>query len=383
MSSTTVQSIRVLVVDDDPLLLGATVRLLESPSIRVQGVSSAQEALALLQSQPIDVLVSDLQMPGMTGIELATAVRRFDLDLPVIFLTGSPSVETASRAFELTAFRYLQKPVPASVLRALIEEAVRLRDLVRARTHGPEEGSLADRGTLVAALSRAVATMTMVFQPIVDCATHRTIGHEALMRTREPLLPHPGAVLEAAEKLGRLHMVGRTGRALVAAVLASRADGGTIFVNLHPSDLADPELYLSDAPLARFASRIVLEITERASLEAVPYVSSRMAELRTRVYRIAVDDLGAGYAGLNYFASLRPDIVKIDMSLTRGVDADPVRAKVVQSLVNLSHELGMLVVAEGVETLGERDTLVEMGCNYLQGYLLARPAAPFVAIEWL
>jgi len=154
-------------------------------------------------------------------------------------------------------------------------------------------------------------------------------------------------------------------------------------VNLHPADLADPELYLADAPLARFASRIVLEITERASLEAVPDVSARMAELRTRGYRIAVDDLGAGYAGLNYFASLRPDIVKIDMSLTRGVDVDPVRAKVVQSLVNLSHELGMLVVAEGVETVGERDTLVAMGCNYLQGYLLARPAAPFVAIEWL
>ena len=138
-------------------------------------------------------------------------------------------------------------------------------------------------------------------------------------------------------------------------------------------------------PISTSASRsprVVLEITERATLEGISDVAGRISRLRALGYRIAVDDLGAGYAGLNYFASVAPDIVKIDMSLTRNLDIDAVRATVVRSLVALSRDLGMLVVAEGVETRGERDALVEIGCDYLQGYLLARPGPPFVPTTW-
>lgn len=374
--------VRVLIVDDDEHLLSALARGLASPTLEVVGASNGPAALALLASQRIDVLVSDLRMPGMSGLELGTELRRVAPDLPVIFMTGSPSVDSAMRAFELTAFRYLQKPVATAALRAVIEEAVRLRDLARAR-HPDEEGTvLASRADLVGALTRALETLTMVYQPIVASGTRETIGYEALMRTKEPTLPHPGAVLDAAEKLGSLHVVGRATRGSVAATLALHGDCGSMFVNLHSADLADAELYLPDSPLACFAPRVVLEITERASLEGITDVAGRVSQLRALGYRIAVDDLGAGYAGLNYFASLRPDIVKIDMSLTRNVDTDMVRATVVRSLVTLSRDLGMLVVAEGVETRGERDALVAIGCDYLQGYLLARPGPPFVQSAW-
>ncbi|MFL5249475.1 MAG: EAL domain-containing protein, partial [Myxococcales bacterium] len=94
-------------------------------------------------------------------------------------------------------------------------------------------------------------------------------------------------------------------------------------------------------------------------------------------YRIAVDDLGAGYAGLTSFTQLEPHIVKLDMSLIRGVHEEPTKRKLVSSIVDLCEDLGISVVAEGVETLHERDALEKIGCPLLQGYLFGKPDKPF------
>jgi EAL domain-containing protein (putative c-di-GMP-specific phosphodiesterase class I) len=91
-------------------------------------------------------------------------------------------------------------------------------------------------------------------------------------------------------------------------------------------------------------------------------------------FRIALDDLGAGYAGLTSFAELRPDIVKLDLTLVRDVDQDSVKRKLVASLIDVCRDIGTTVVGEGVETQAERDVLVSLGCNWLQGYFFGRPA---------
>jgi EAL domain-containing protein (putative c-di-GMP-specific phosphodiesterase class I) len=104
--------------------------------------------------------------------------------------------------------------------------------------------------------------------------------------------------------------------------------------------------------------------------------------LRAVGFRIAIDDLGAGYAGLTSFALLEPEIVKIDMTLTRGIDQSPVKQKLVRSMSTLCREMGMTIVTEGVETRDERDTLLAIGCDLLQGYLFARPAKGFPKPAW-
>jgi EAL domain-containing protein (putative c-di-GMP-specific phosphodiesterase class I) len=129
------------------------------------------------------------------------------------------------------------------------------------------------------------------------------------------------------------------------------------------------------APLSRVASRVVLEITERASLERMAGVAERIRGLRELGFRIALDDLGAGYAGLTSFATLTPDVVKVDMSLVRDIDGDPLRQKLVGSIASLCKSLGILVVGEGIETEGERAAVVSAGCDLLQGYLFGKPAA--------
>jgi EAL domain-containing protein (putative c-di-GMP-specific phosphodiesterase class I) len=137
-----------------------------------------------------------------------------------------------------------------------------------------------------------------------------------------------------------------------------------------------------DAPLSKIAKNVVLEITERASLDSVKDVRARVAALREMGFRIAIDDLGAGYAGLTSFALLEPEIVKLDMTLVRDVHLNSTKQKLVRSMTQLAHDMGMMVVGEGVETAAERDALVSLGCDLLQGYLFAKPNMAFPSVTW-
>jgi EAL domain-containing protein (putative c-di-GMP-specific phosphodiesterase class I) len=367
---------RVLVVDDEDAVRRAFVRVLSSAGYEVSEASSVAEALRMLGTFAPDVVVSDITMPGADGTELLRILSAADLDLPVIFLTGAPSVETASRAVEYGAFRYLTKPIANDDLKAIVQEAFRTRLLAQARD------ALGGRAELEKQFRAALEGMWMATQPIVAVGSRETHGYELLMRSEEPSLPHPGAVIDAAEKLGAVHVLGRHTRKLVAAVIDAGPRDATYFVNVHPADLGDVDLFDVSAPLARHAHRVVLELTERATLEGVADLSGRLDMLRALRYRLAIDDLGAGYAGLSYFASLSPDMMKVDMSLVRGIDGDAVKQRVVLSLTTLGRELGIEVVAEGVETRRERDELVRLGCDYLQGFGLARPGRPFPTAVW-
>jgi EAL domain-containing protein (putative c-di-GMP-specific phosphodiesterase class I) len=158
--------------------------------------------------------------------------------------------------------------------------------------------------------------------------------------------------------------------------------GALLFVNLHPDDLNDDDLYLADGDFAKLGPRVMLEITERSSLDGVPDVEKKVQALRQLGFRVVVDDLGAGYAGLSSFTQLDPAVVKLDMSLVRGIDAHPRKQAIVRSMARLCEELGVLAVAEGVETQAERDTVVGLGCDLLQGYLFAKPDRGFPAPTW-
>jgi EAL domain-containing protein (putative c-di-GMP-specific phosphodiesterase class I) len=156
-----------------------------------------------------------------------------------------------------------------------------------------------------------------------------------------------------------------------------------IFMNLHAADLNDDALYSKTSPLYGCAPRIVLEVTERSSLDRVSDVKGRAQALRAMGYKLAIDDLGAGYAGLSSFSQLEPDIAKLDMSLVRDIDNSAQKQSIVRSMLDVCrNELGVSVICEGVETVAERDKLDELGAGTLQGYLFGRPAAGFLTPNW-
>jgi EAL domain-containing protein (putative c-di-GMP-specific phosphodiesterase class I) len=232
---------------------------------------------------------------------------------------------------------------------------------------------------LEARFDRCLAHLAMHYQPIVHASDRRRFGYEALLRSSDRSLPHPGAILDAAERLERTGKLGRMIRAQIAGVFANApADRGVVFVNLHVDDLFDKALSSPFSPLTKIASRVVLEITERSSLDGLGDLRFRLAELREVGYRIAIDDLGGGHARMGSLAPLDTDFVKLDMAVVRGCDTHPTKQQLARAIIRLCAEHGMMVVGEGVETEAEARTLTDLGCDLLQGYLIARPGPPFV-----
>ena len=228
-------------------------------------------------------------------------------------------------------------------------------------------------------LNRCLATLIMHFQPIVHAGTRARFGYEALLRSTDKVLPHPGAILDAAERLERVTTLGRAVRAQAARVIAGTpAERGLVFINLHLHDLFDKQLTSPFSPLSKVASRVVLEITERTSLEGHIDLRYRVAELRELGFQIAIDDLGGGHARMGTFSPLDTDFVKLDMALVRDVEKHQLKQRLIRSVTQLCREQSTQVIGEGVETEAEAEVLVDLGCDLLQGYLIAKPGPPFV-----
>jgi len=372
---------KVLLVDDDPDVRSVFARLLERDGHHVTSAPDGETALAQVAGGTFDVILSDIRLPGLSGVDLLRAVRERDLDVPVVLMTGWPEIDTAAEAVELGALQYLRKPVRPEQLRQTVDKAIRLHALARAQREalalrGVDAEMASDRAGLTALFERTLRDMKMVFQPIVSAPNPKQIfAYEALLRGGHPSLHEPEAVLKAAADLGRLAELGQRTRELTSASIERLPDDALLFINLHASDLLHQGLADADAPLAKHAERIVIELTEREAVRETRELKGHLERLRRLGYRFALDDLGAGHAGINSFAALSPEFVKLDRLLIENCHQSEIQQRVVGSLAKVCNELGIQVVAEGIEKEEERDAAVALGCDFLQGYLFGRPAA--------
>jgi EAL domain-containing protein (putative c-di-GMP-specific phosphodiesterase class I)/CheY-like chemotaxis protein len=375
---------RVLIAEDDHLQLRAYARALRAVGFEVDRADNGETAVNMLLSGSYDAVVSDISLPCIDGVGVLQAAHKRDPDMPVVLITGTPRLDTAVAAVEHAAFRYLLKPLAPDDLQETVIYCAQMHRLAVLRrmaitTAGEAWSPAEDRLGLSEAFDRALASVWLAYQPVYSWKRQRVFAYEALLRNEEQMLSNPCAMLSAAERLDRVDEIGRIVRDKVALDVPS-CPSQFIFVNLHSHDLLDEHLYDENSPLSKVADRIVLEVTERASLGSVDDTEGRMARLRRLGFRIALDDLGAGYSGLSSFATLQPEVVKYDMSLVRGVEGSPTRRKVISSMTALFAEMEMQVVAEGVETEAERETLIELGVDLLQGYLLAKPGRGFCKV---
>jgi EAL domain-containing protein (putative c-di-GMP-specific phosphodiesterase class I) len=369
----------VLIIDDDAGFARSCARLLGGWGYDVEMALEGQRAVARSHERHFDVILSDINVPDMSGLQILRAIRLHDRDVPVVLMTGGPALESAREAVECGAMSYLIKPISTDQLRDTVERAVQVHGVARRERQILQSTEMHQKEIeeLQARFDRALDGMWMAFQPIISWSTKTVIAFEALMRSVEPTLRTPLEVLKAAETLNQIHTLGRRSRRRLATILREFPDLPGVFVNLHVLDLEDEDLFDPKTPLAAFASRIHFEITERAALERVKDVQERTTRLRSLGYRIAIDDLGEGYSGLTSFAHLEPEAVKLDMSLIRGIEKVPMKRKLVRAMTTLCRELDARLIAEGVETIAERDTIIELGGDLLQGFLFARPDFPF------
>jgi EAL domain-containing protein (putative c-di-GMP-specific phosphodiesterase class I) len=220
---------------------------------------------------------------------------------------------------------------------------------------------------------------SMAFQPIVDLETGRPFAYEALVR---------GPCGEgAAEVLAKVTSENRYAfdqqcrvKAIKTAVEAGILEGGArLSINFLPNAVYSPkaciQLTLKTAAAAGFPTdRLLFEFTEQEEMADPAHVAEIVRTYQAMGFGTALDDFGAGHAGLGLLARFQPDYIKLDMELIRGIDASLPRRIIVEGIVRMCHALGIVLIAEGVETPAELEALSALGIRYFQGFLLARPA---------
>jgi len=216
--------------------------------------------------------------------------------------------------------------------------------------------------------------LAMVYQPAIRLDEPGIEFVEALARFHSEPYEPPDHWFAAAAEVGL-----RTELEMLAVTLALeglRALPQSAVVSINVS----PQTVISDGFAEALASvplgRIILEITEHEAVQLYKPLLEALAPLRSRGLQLAVDDAGAGYSSLHHILQLRPELIKLDMSLSRGIDRDPARRALAAALVRFAREIGSKLVAEGVETTRELRTLRDLGVEIVQGHLMARPAPP-------
>jgi EAL domain-containing protein (putative c-di-GMP-specific phosphodiesterase class I) len=246
-----------------------------------------------------------------------------------------------------------------------------LADLVTEHLGSPvaRAGRPAEKQIRAVLDARAIRT---VFQPVVRLADARIVAYEALSRFDHPLSARPerAFAMAAGSGLGAELELMAAGSALAHLDLAP--DDGWLGVNISADTVLNP------AALALFmrhvgGQRILLEITEHTPVSDYRRLTEALRPLRAAGIRIGVDDAGAGFASLSHILHLLPDVIKLDIALVRGIDLDPVRRALAASLVGFAAEIGAVLVAEGVESRGERSALSALGVRYGQGFLWGKP----------
>ncbi len=219
----------------------------------------------------------------------------------------------------------------------------------------------------------AQARFALRCQPIVRLDTGAVVGAEAL--TRFPSTHRPAdAWFDDAQRVGlgpelQLAVVERA-----VALVGLLPAGAFLTFNVGPDVLAGPEL-LDRLDLVD-PERVIIELTEHVRIDDYDRLLDSLSRVRERGARLAVDDTGAGFSSLGHILHLRPELIKLDCQFTRGIDTDPARRSLAHALVTFARDIEAEVVAEGIETAAELDTVRELGVPYGQGYFLNRPTRP-------
>ena len=371
---------RLLVVDDEAVQRLIVARAAETLGLAADGAATLAEAVERVQAVAYDVVVLDLGLREHDGIEFLRSLREARSDAALVFVSGfdervRQSAARLAAALGLRVAGTLGKPLLVDRLVALLRELPEQASAARA-----EEAAEIDPAVLASAIDND--EIVCLFQPKVTLRDRRLIGVEVLSRWRSPQLGlvRPDRFVPLAESTGLIDRL--THRILGQSLRLFRPwrqlrPDLTLAINFSPislTDLALPEricaaLAEADVPPAA----LVLEVTEGAVMADYVAAADIMTRLRIRGVKLSIDDFGTGHASLLSLLRLPFSELKIDQSFVRTCQHDPEAQKIIRAVVSLSRELGLQLVAEGIETEPVAELLARLGCPIGQGYLFAPP----------
>jgi EAL domain-containing protein (putative c-di-GMP-specific phosphodiesterase class I)/CheY-like chemotaxis protein len=381
-----VERIRVMLAEDEPETRAALAALLsaEDELIVVGAAEDADGAIELARRERPEVALLDVRMPGGGGVRAAQEIRAAFPEIRVLALSALDDKATVLDMLRSGAVGYLVKGSSSDEILEAVRRSVRgesilspeitggvIRELVGQLALRDQEDEL--RRRRVDLMRRVVQGegVEMAFQPIKDLRTGETVGLEALARFGGKPPTSPEVWFQEAGEIGlRTDLELTTARAALAQLDRIRAPV-YLSVNLSPDTAVSPMFLrlLAETPV----DRVVFEISEHARVHDYDALNRSLAEIRTLGGRLAIDDAGAGFASLHHILRLSPDIIKLDISLTRGVDGDRARHALASALTSFAAEIGAIIVAEGIETREELEALRTLGVTHGQGYYLGRP----------
>ncbi len=369
---------RLLLVDPDERRARALAdRLAECYSV----VSSPNgiEALRCCARQPFDVILSEEDTGSESGISFLRKSFAFAPHSARVLVLGSADAYLAIRATNVGRVdQLLLRDDSESHLIEALEHARLKLDLAGTKRLGGERQAELVAVPQLEGLQAIMRTRDLpyAYQPIVRSEDGQRIGFEAYARPETPGFltpkPNPLALLEVAERMGALWELGRIGRVSICRDITALPSVMLVFINLHITELANEQLYEHGQTL-RHANRVVFEIAESAVIRDGSRFREQIGRLRGMGYRVAVDGVGASYAGLEASLGIEANFLKIDMALTRSIERWQIKQRLVKSIIDLADQNGIQVIAKGVETAEEAATLIELGCRYQQGFYYGRP----------
>jgi EAL domain-containing protein (putative c-di-GMP-specific phosphodiesterase class I) len=228
-----------------------------------------------------------------------------------------------------------------------------------------------------------------VYQPILDLKDKKVIGYEALSRGPVGEFEDPDHLFKVAYEANVVWRLERLCREQALRGIAPHIkEGELLFLNVEPDAVHDPHFRSSES-IAQLTEcnltpeRIVLELTERMAIRDFAVFRQALEIFRSIGFKVAVDDVGCAYSGLQSIAELKPDFIKVDMSLVHGLESDSIKRDLVEAVYKFSEQIGVCLVAEGVECEEELEVIQDIGIRYAQGYFFAFPDNPPALVDWL
>ena len=389
--------LRVLFVDDDPFMREITAEILSTMGVgHVLCASDGSEALGLVDD-PItypDVIICDIAMPNMDGIVLIRHLANRDFRGSMILLSGTSdriicAVADLVRRRGMRLLGAMVKPINPAMLEQLLSGSQHADSEVDA-------ARLSQFNTILSGeeLRRGLesGSVFITVQPKISTATREVVGAEALLRWRDSVRGTilPPAVVSSAEAHGLIDdLTLCIFREAVRSLAQFYAAGHSmsISVNLSVENLATLDL---PERLLRIAAeegadprRVTLEVTESRLMGNLATSLEVLGRLSLAGFKLSMDDFGTGYSTLEKLKQLPFDELKVDRAFVSGATHDTVARTILRSCIELGHALGLTVVAEGIETGGDRDLLASLGCDEMQGYYFSRPMLPEEFLHWV
>ena len=382
--------IRVAIADDEPTVRAALADLVaDEPAFELVGTASdTDEAIGLTLRERPDVVLLDVRMPGGGGQRAAQEIRASCPSTRVVALSAYEDRGTVLEILRAGAVGYLVKGTSGREILDAIHRAARgqgilssevtadVLDELAGQLERRERGAARRRAQIerVRAILERPDRLAIHLQPIVDLASGEVVGTEALARfDGDPPRP-PDVWFSEAKAIGLAQDLELAAVRTALRTLPHLPQHAFLSVNVSP-DVASTTRFLEILDGAA-TERVVIEVTEHVQVEDYEELSASLREVRALGARLAIDDAGAGYASLRHILQLSPDFIKIDITLTRGIDGDSAKRALAAALITFASEIGAQIIAEGIETLEELRTLRELGVGLGQGYFLAKPAPP-------